>query len=185
MGWERPTGAPPQSSPDATMAGYELQQKAVPAEQEPLPEVDDTELIETTARSRPDRMSRLVMVLGAPLCFAVLVVVVVCVFVVSANSVRPDGVPATTSTTLPVPSAQPTTMTPSVVVPPPPPAAPVLPPSAPTPAPPLDTAAPEPPGQAAETPASTPESPAKPKPKITIGPGVRDKVHDLFPRLFP
>jgi hypothetical protein len=164
-GREHSTGALPRSTPDALMAARGLDWKAVPP---PDHDSADTELIEVFTPKRR-RLSRwLLLILGALLGLAVLVGIVVSVLTVSDDStVPPEQFAPLTPISVP---AQAPTPSPSQAAP------------SPSVAPPSDlTVPPLPPVTATGETVTT----APPYPHDPNSPRMRDRLHQLFPRLFP
>jgi hypothetical protein len=165
-GREHTTGALPRSTPDALMAAQGLDWKAVPPS-----DSADTELIEAFAPRRRRLTTRLLLIVSAGLGLLVLVGIVVSVLTVSDDSTRPV-IPQAPLTPISVP-AQTQTQTPTLTT------TPVVPPASDLPAPPVP---PLPPVTAtAETVTTAPAYPREP----SNSPRVRDRLHELFPRLFP
>jgi hypothetical protein len=163
-GREHTTGALPRSTPDALMAARGLDRRAVPPS-----ESADTELIETFAP--PPRRRRLttwlLLIVSALLGLLVLAGLVVSVLNMSDDSTRPL-LPQAPLTPI---STQARTQTPTLTTTPDVPSdlpAPPVPPLAPVTA-------------TAETVTRAPAYPREP----SDSPRLRDRLHELFPRLFP
>jgi hypothetical protein len=160
-GRERTTGALPRSTSDALMAAQSLDWKAVPPS-----DSADTELIEAFAPRRRRHGARLLLIAATLLGLAVLVGIAVSVLTVSDGSTQPFA--PLTPISVPARTATPTlTMTP------------VVPPASDLPAPPVRRL---PLVTATAQPVTT--APAHPR-EPSNSRRMRDRLHELFPRLFP
>ncbi|CAN5187111.1 hypothetical protein BH09ACT8_BH09ACT8_11780 [soil metagenome] len=130
----------------------------------PPPGDDDTELLTVVAPQRRPPATTLMLIGGAVLGLVAVAGIIVSVITMSDESTRP--VPQAPLTPISIPVHSTTTVAP----------APSASEAAPPPAPPL---APLPPITATAQTITT--APAEP----TGGPRVRDRLHELFPRLFP
>jgi hypothetical protein len=150
----------------------------------PQPSADEIELIEAFTPAPRRLPASLITVAGALLALAVLVAIVLSVFVVSEESTRPAFTPApaltTPTPTTPAPTSTTPTLTPTAP-------APTTQPSAELPAPPAPPAslAPLPPVTATAETISTAPAALPAQPSDASETGVRQRLHDLFPRLFP
>ena len=169
---ERSTGPIAQSERDAEMAARGLAWKSVPPADKPvvLPPLDDDLVEEFTAHRKVP--GSVMVVAGAVAGLGVLGAIIYAVVTVSDESTRPVESPTPPNpTSVQLPAPQPTPTTPQL--------SPTL--SAPVaPAPPLPGLPPI--TATAETVTTAPPPPILPP---DPGLGVRDRLRELFPRLFP